>query len=420
MSVNNGFINRPVLMEASTGDIEKALGETSGDLGTLCTSSKINKWAKFKPIVFAQVEPLTEAQFRSVNYGLTAPSQKTNVTSTMNDTWAYTKPSGASSSPYRQTDFEHYSHNAKNPIRENGNIEANMYFSTGVTFYFTQTGTIDQYAIAVTDLTALSSFYPAVYITYTVGSQNYIQIITASATFGDGGNQVTIPRASFSTPNYQAVRNYYLVASSVKYPNLTDTFVSGYFKCLPFKSSINELKGTISWETTWRLGFSITHVSNFTSWTSGSSGSISQMLSASDYTRVMPSGGGDQYYFGVVNSGRYNLQLKCTVTNNYSYAVTLNVGQMTYKLNQTFADSQGSGTMSVKAIYNSSGNSVNSVSLNAGASATIVIALQDDALRMDRNNQVITYPTTGQKIAETIQFLYNANNVFTLQIRLRN
>ena len=423
MSVSNGFITAPV----SISDVQTAIHNSSTDLGTLCSyhsesggvQTGINKWAKYKPVVYAnKVDQMSDSEFASVNYGLTAPNQKINVPSTMSDTWTYTPPGGTINAPYRLTDFYHYSHNAKNPIRENGNYTPSLFFTQNVTFYFSQAGTVDAYAITTNDLVALSSFYPAVYITFTYNGQNFAQLMTAANTFGDNGGNISIPYTEFSAPNYGVVRNYYLVASSVKYPSLTDTFTSGWFKCLPYKASIDELKGTITFDTAWRLGFSITHVSNVINWTSGSSGTIASMLSASNYTGVVPPSGGDEYYFGVGQT--YCLQLKCTVTNNYSYEVTLNSGQMSYKLDQTFADSQGSGSMSIKAIYNSSGNSVNSVTIASGASVTIVLALQNDALRMDRNNNIITYPLTGQHLAETIRFSYKGTSAFTLNIRLRN
>ena len=418
MSVSNGFITAPVSIE----DVKTAIVASSRDLGTLCqyhsesggVQTGINKWAKYKPVIYANaVTQLTDAQFASVNYGLTAPSAKINVPSTMTDSWPYHVPTGTMAAPFRLTDFYHYSHRANNPIRENGNFAPSMYFTNDVTFYFLPSGIADAYAISVNDLTALSSYYPAVYITFTYNSQNFAQLITASNTFGNNGATVTIPRTAFSAPNYGVVRNYYLVGSSVEYPDLTDTFTSGRFICLPYKASINELKGTITWDTVWRLTTDIDYVSNVLSWSSSTT-----MLPADNYTGIMPSGGGEQYYFGVTPN--YCLQMKCTITNNYSYSINLAVGRLTYKLSTTFVDSSGSGTNYVKALYNSSGTSVTSLTIAAGASVTATIALQDYTLRMNHNNEVMTVSTTGQMITETIQFYYNGNNAFSKQIRLRN
>ena len=46
MANSNGVISAPV----SIYDVQRVLGDSSTDLGTLCRSSKINKWAKYKPV----------------------------------------------------------------------------------------------------------------------------------------------------------------------------------------------------------------------------------------------------------------------------------------------------------------------------------------------------------------------------------
>lgn len=58
MGHSNGKITAPV----NTDDIKAALGETSDDVGTLCTSKKINKASKFKPIKYDTPAMLTDAQ----------------------------------------------------------------------------------------------------------------------------------------------------------------------------------------------------------------------------------------------------------------------------------------------------------------------------------------------------------------------
>jgi hypothetical protein len=43
---STGIVTAPV----SIADVKKALGVGSGDVGTLCRSTMINMWAKFKPV----------------------------------------------------------------------------------------------------------------------------------------------------------------------------------------------------------------------------------------------------------------------------------------------------------------------------------------------------------------------------------
>ena len=111
----------------SIADIRRALGVTSVKAGELCTSSAINKWAKFKPVVKAGIvrqltyEELSNAKFgltpivNSTLYGKSDASDTTTspVSSTSeledvlnsNQQWTYAPPTGGMAAPYRLTDF---------------------------------------------------------------------------------------------------------------------------------------------------------------------------------------------------------------------------------------------------------------------------------------------------------------------------
>lgn len=82
----------------------------SNDTGTLCSSSNINKWSKWKPVSYATPTSLTLEQLTSTNFGL-------NVTSNTDldnpKEWSYVKPTGGALSPYRLGDFRGYNHSAK-------------------------------------------------------------------------------------------------------------------------------------------------------------------------------------------------------------------------------------------------------------------------------------------------------------------
>lgn len=107
----------------SVYDVQRALELTTGDVGTLCGSAKIKKWAKNKPVRLAQIAPITDAQRKSVNYGLNVSNQ----TGTPNQiaisnaaTWYYQRPSGGASQPFRLSDFDGYSINVACPFRIQG------------------------------------------------------------------------------------------------------------------------------------------------------------------------------------------------------------------------------------------------------------------------------------------------------------
>lgn len=122
MSNSNGIISAPV----NTDDVRAITGENSHDVGTLCTSYKINGWAKFKPIDINQFSTITDAQRKQIGWGLAIPSYTNAVTMaqavyalTSDDVEAkidstffrYTRPT----TYMRIDDFVGYNHNCKRP-----------------------------------------------------------------------------------------------------------------------------------------------------------------------------------------------------------------------------------------------------------------------------------------------------------------
>lgn len=130
MSVSNGKIVAPV----SIDDVKSVLGESSNDLATLCKSSKINVWAKYKPTVYPS--PFTDDWYKAKdgNYGIniTVENGKNNWKdlvgeySKANNGYGniYDRPTGGANAPYRLGDFRGYFHNA--------NLEVKDYLTTSV------------------------------------------------------------------------------------------------------------------------------------------------------------------------------------------------------------------------------------------------------------------------------------------------
>lgn len=117
----------------SVADVQTVLGETSGDVGTLCQSENINPWAKCKPITAANIiRPLDYEHAEQVyNYhcGLSVVYSASNFNDflskvrsslTNNDykyqneyvAVKYDRPTGNFASPFRLSDFNGYRHNA--------------------------------------------------------------------------------------------------------------------------------------------------------------------------------------------------------------------------------------------------------------------------------------------------------------------
>lgn len=130
MSIKNGNkIEAPV----NPWEVSKVLGIRSGDVGTVCTSTRINPWAKCKPVNHTKIGILTDKERAEAQYGITkiplfgnqvdmasfvkngTPAPLTFPDATPEtEYWEYELP------PYnrhkRLTDFDGYWHQAVPPI----------------------------------------------------------------------------------------------------------------------------------------------------------------------------------------------------------------------------------------------------------------------------------------------------------------
>lgn len=122
MSHANGKIYADSNYGVSIEDVRSVLGDTSTDLGTLCTSSLINKWSKVKPVRNSSLSSVTPANRASVNFGFDLDSIITSsaasclsLAETNAGVWPYLTPRGGAvtpNEPYRLTDFNGYNNNA--------------------------------------------------------------------------------------------------------------------------------------------------------------------------------------------------------------------------------------------------------------------------------------------------------------------
>lgn len=97
-------------------------GDASNILGSFFNAS-INPWARYKPVIYATTAKLTDAQLKSVNYGLSMPSATafaqnlSTIQAVCNKSWVYNCPAGGASQPLRVSDFCGYYPNAEAPIQ---------------------------------------------------------------------------------------------------------------------------------------------------------------------------------------------------------------------------------------------------------------------------------------------------------------
>ena len=120
MPNNNGTITAPV----SIADVGAAIGSSSTDLGTLCESSNIKMWSKYKPVRWKN-KPFVntssnwwKAEDGSCGIDFTNAKATTYsgimalFTSDGKNGWKYNPPTGGDYD-YRLLDFENYMHSAQ-------------------------------------------------------------------------------------------------------------------------------------------------------------------------------------------------------------------------------------------------------------------------------------------------------------------
>ena len=138
--------------------VGNTIGVASRDVGTLCSSSLINKWSKYKPIIYkttgvgitknniieakAGLSPsaqLTTLKSAITPNGIENPVDKTvaQVVSQINP-YTYNPPTGGANSPYRIGDFRNYDHATTPPDSGAQNLKVYLndfdkFVSTGQT-----------------------------------------------------------------------------------------------------------------------------------------------------------------------------------------------------------------------------------------------------------------------------------------------
>lgn len=133
----------------TTNIVKKELGETSNNIRALCTSNKINKWSRKKPVKFSSVSPDRSGGWYKANDGFcgltvgwstAGDSSLTNlVNAYRNGTWIYQPPTGGATAPYRLADFGGYDHNAvpfaESRMKKGTVLEVNVMQSNALTLF---------------------------------------------------------------------------------------------------------------------------------------------------------------------------------------------------------------------------------------------------------------------------------------------
>ena len=204
MSVHNGTLIQPPV---SIRDVQTVLGHSSGDLATLISNGNINKWAKYKPIIKAEVGVISNTDRKNANYGIAnipvwsgngAVNKMGNFWFGVNTTdtnlpscgrkaeyWAYERPTGGSSAPYRLSDFAEaagssygYKSDVDPPIGYEMFGVVTVSPNGSMTIYFEGNGISqgDGYSVPVSELTGVGVTFGSMYMSFMLhktGSSTY-------------------------------------------------------------------------------------------------------------------------------------------------------------------------------------------------------------------------------------------------------
>lgn len=229
MSNTNGIISAPIDVK---DDVAYILGRTTGDVGHLCDDTddpvagdvggKINKWAKYKPVVNSlldttgQLDPNTgdwaddsdwwKGSVLSHICGFSIPQYATlsDIIGT-DDIWEYIKPSGTNWK--RLYDFHHYNHRAAIPFTLRLPVSTKTTGGTdGGRLVVKTQAQLRPYNLLLSDFANFSSYYFGLIVVRNTssGTQAYIKTTTLSLSEGGSGELVSLQGCPLITTEGEA------------------------------------------------------------------------------------------------------------------------------------------------------------------------------------------------------------------------
>ena len=102
-----------IIAPVDIGDISTAIRVDSLDLGTLCLSSEVKGFARYKPLLSPALAELTDDDRKALNYGWNIPDVLMLSLRNSGSAWSRISPSGGC---YRMLDFVNYYHDAPEEV----------------------------------------------------------------------------------------------------------------------------------------------------------------------------------------------------------------------------------------------------------------------------------------------------------------
>ena len=244
----------------SVAMVKAELGASTNDVGQLCIHPNINKWSKWKPVQFNSINPITQAQLASINFGITPPTPLTDYTLVMDVKWGYSKPTGGLSSPYRLTDFINYDKTAE-PIayvQEELYIDKSIITSREISLLMNISGT--DFLIGLSDFIGDVGAY---YYGAVIEERTNRYIITSDKTLANGGSSFTLDftQAPFDTLREDYTIRHLLISRPSTTIQTLGSFGAAYYMPIPTADgAVNFTEMTVSTTPSNEIDMSFTHV----------------------------------------------------------------------------------------------------------------------------------------------------------------
>lgn len=456
------YVRKPVVLTS----VATLLGTNIKDTGRLCTSTKINKWAKFKPVNYAPfavgIDPDTSADadrakmltiMKSKKYGLNVPSPAsasngTGIVNAINaSTWDYVERT----TPYHLEHFYFYNHKASSPAYYGEAKILNLYWDIAMgnnTVSFdnknTSLGGDGNTSLNIEELLSeinSNSYYLCLMVIGKNNSdgQTYYRLLSATTPISNT-SMGNISLNYFDISNYSDV-HYWMCASllthgdrSGSYPKL-EAITRDSFIGLPC-NKVTDNYGSIDVVAELKITYDITHIAvsqNMpTAWTAATYYKSSTLV---------PSSNDSIYYYMVrpdtesSSTKNYCLWVKVLVTNTSNVSRTYNKSVITFAPADNFAKTGLNTATSITnvfepaGVYDDKGNAISTITVGPNSSITLIYQFSSKMLAATSQSASIDTSkiTTGQKLNMTIYARFGTNNgtygisnLFTTSIRLRN
>lgn len=234
MSISGSRLSAPLNLQEVYNVLGVNKSGTFYDVGYICGNGhgKINKWSRHKPIRVNQPGELTDAQFKSANFGLQLPSRHAqDYAAAIADSKYTYLPPRPGTDWCRLTDFINYSHIATSPVIDCEDVTLDKtYIGNDYTFNLNLNHYgHDDYNIGMDEIPGLSSMYLACILK----SGDSILWKTADKTLGEMGTSVTFENVSSSWTR----GSYYMCAASRIQSGISGTISNVDFYGLPFNTA---------------------------------------------------------------------------------------------------------------------------------------------------------------------------------------